>query len=271
MIEAALHDVPEPGSLERWAWDFVHATTLREKLAPDAPPTRSEATRVARRLVAPGRPAELAIQGKAGKQRGFASPHGRARAMHAFFHHELQAAELFAFAILAYPDVEPGLRDGLVRILLDEVRHANLYVSEVERLGFEVGAFPVRDWFWERIPSCPDVVSFLATMGLGFEAGNLDHAARFERIFRDVGDLRAAEVQSIVARDEVEHVKFGAAWFRRIRGELTFDDWTRALPSPLSPMVMRGATLELRARRDAGMPDAFLERLESWTPEPPSS
>jgi len=265
------HEVPEPGTLERWAWDYVHATTLTAKLSPGVPPTLIESKAHERRPLSPGRPAELVVREKAGKQRGFASEHGRARAMHAFFHHELQAAELFAFALLAYPDAPPALRDGLVRILLDEVRHANLYAEEVSRLGAEIGAFGVRDWFWERIPRCTDIVSFLATMGLGFEAGNLDHASRFERIFRDVGDAHAAAVQALVGRDEVAHVRFGAIWFANLRGSLEFDDWCSTLPDPLSPMLMRGETLDREARRAAGMSDEFLDRLASWASERPSS
>lgn len=260
---------PEVGTLERWAWDYVHAVSLTEKLAPPPPPEHS--VRGEWRRVAPGRPPELRVEGRAGKQRGFASAHGRARAMHTFFHHELQAAELFAYALLAYPEAPDALRAGLVRILADEVRHAKLYASEVERLGHAMGDFPVRDWFWERIPSCPDIVSFLATMGLGFEAGNLDHAARFGRIFRDVGDTRAAEVQAIVARDEIAHVRFGARWFEELQGALDFDAWASALPAPLSPMLMRGERIERESRLEAGLPEDFLARLETWIDRPPSS
>lgn len=271
MDDADTIGAPPPGTVERWAWDYVAATSLAAKLAPPPPPETWVERPAPRRIAAPGRPSELTVQEKAAKQRGYASPHGRARAMHAFFHHELQAAELFAFAILAYPDAPHDLRRGLVRILLDEVRHAGVYAEQVRRLGFEIGAFGVRDWFWERVPACPDVVSFLATMGLGFEAGNLDHAARYARIFRDVGDAEAAHVQIVVGRDEERHVRFGAEWFRALRGSLDFDDWRSALPSPLSPMVMRGAALEHDARRRAGLDDAFLGALAAWLPDAPSS
>lgn len=260
----------EAGTLERWAEDYILATTLDAKLAPPAPP-RVAAAASALRITKPGRPDALTVQAKAGKQRGYASPHGRARAMHAFFHHELQAAELFAFALLAYPEAPQALREGLVRILLDEVRHANVYAEQVSRLGFEIGAFGVRDWFWERVPACPTITAFLATMGLGFEAGNLDHASRYERIFRDVGDPISADVQRLVGRDEVMHVRFGAEWFRTLEGALTFEAWREALPPPLSPMVMRGATLDREARTRAGLDEAFLGALAAWLPEEPSS
>lgn len=262
---------PETGTVERWAAAYITSTSLEVKLAPPAPPREWTSAPEPTRILAPGRPDALMVHVKAAKQRGFASPHGRARAMHTFFHHELQAAELFAFALLAYPDAPHPLRQGLLKIMLDEIRHANLYADEVTRLGFEVGAFPVRDWFWERIPACPDIVSFLATMGLGFEAANLDHASRYERIFRDVGDPSAAETQALVGRDEVMHVRFGAEWFRTITGALAFDAWTRALPKPLSPLLMRGAQLDLASRRRAGLDEEFLGALAAWLPDTPSS
>lgn len=262
---------PSAGTVERWAWDYIVADRLDDKLAPPAPPTRFEEVSRPRRRIEPGRPAELRVEAKAHKQRGLASPHGRARAMHAFLHHELQAAELFAWALLAFPDAPLGLREGLLRILLDEVRHANLYAEEIRRLGFEVGAFPVRDFFWERVPRCATIESFLAVMGLGFEAGNLDHAARFADRFRDVGDARAAEVQRIVGADEIAHVRFGATWFRALHGALDFDSWSRALPPPLSPLLMRGEPICLSARRAAGLDEAFLSALSAWRPDTSSS
>lgn len=256
---------PAPDTVARWAFDYVLADTLGGKLSPPEPPSEWGDPGVVR-LLAPGRPPELSVRGKAGKQRGFASAHGRARALHAFLHHELQAAELFAWALCAFPDAPLELRRGLVRILLDEVRHANLYAEQVRRLGFEVGAFPVRDWFWERVPSATSIESFLAVMGLGFEAGNLDHASRFEARFRDVGDVRAADVQRVVERDEIAHVRFGATWFRELTGSLDFDAWSRALPAPLSPMVMRGEPINREARSAAGLPEAFLGALAAWSP-----
>jgi uncharacterized ferritin-like protein (DUF455 family) len=258
-------------TIERWALAYVRSTSLEEKLAPSMPPTRWARSGTPIRIDAPGRPEALTVHVKASKQRGFSSPHGRARAMHTFFHHELQAAELFAFALLAYPEAPEALRAGMLRIMLDEIRHANLYAERVRALGYEVGAFAVRDWFWERIPACPDILSFLATMGLGFEAGNLDHASRYERIFRDVGDAASAETQAIVGRDEIMHVRFGAEWWRTLHGALTFDRWREALPSPLSPMLMRGATLDLTARRKAGLDEEFLGALAAWLPDTPSS
>ncbi len=146
-----------------------------------------------------------------------------------------------------------------------------MYAEEIARLGYAIGAFPVRDWFWERVPACPDPASFVAVMGLGFESGNLEHAASFALRFREAGDERGARVQELVAREEVAHVRFGARWFESFTGGLDFDTWRRSLPPPLSPMLMRGRPLNRDARRRAGVPEAFLDALERWQPDTPSS
>jgi uncharacterized ferritin-like protein (DUF455 family) len=268
-------DEPESGTVERWAWDFVRSTALAEKLAPTPVPDAWETQRpcsrplAPRRLAAPGRPPELRLRAKAPKTRGLQATHGRARALHTFLHHELQAAELMAWAILAFPDAPHDFRRGLLRVALDEVRHMNLYAAEVARLGHAVGAFAVRDWFWERVPSCPTPVSFVATLGLGLESANLEHAASFATRFRQAGDEDAARVQEVIARDEIEHARFGVRWFVELAGPLDFARWQNELPPPLSPMLMRGTPLQRGARLRAGFPPAFLDELERWTPVAP--
>jgi uncharacterized ferritin-like protein (DUF455 family) len=258
---------PEVGTVERWAWDYVLATTLDAKLSPDAVPSRWEEAAPVRRLEAPGRPPELRIVTKAAKTRGLRSEHGRARALHTFLHHELQAAELMAWAVLAYPEAPQEFRAGLVRIALDEIRHMHLYANEIVRLGHRVGDFTVRDWFWERIPSCPDPASFVAAMGLGFESANLEHTASYAARFRDAGDEEGARVQEIIGREEIAHVRFGARWFELFRGDLDFESWRAALPPPLSPLLMRGRPLHREARRRAGQPERFLDELDAWQPD----
>ena len=72
--------VPEAGTVERWAWDYVSTTNLDAKLAPEPPPSprRWEEGAPARRLEAPGRPQELVVTERADKTRGLRAPSGRA-------------------------------------------------------------------------------------------------------------------------------------------------------------------------------------------------
>lgn len=260
----------EPFScVERWAHQLIVTRDLSEKLAPPQVPQRwqPDAAPIAPR--APGRPPQLrpaTTSFKTPSVEQLRAPRARAHLLHTFLHHELQAAELMAWALLRFPGAEPSFRRGLLAILKEELEHANLYAAHVRVLGFEVGDFPVRDWFWKRVPSCQTPVQFVALMGLGLEGVNLEHCVRFEQALRLAGDRAAAELQQRIERDETRHVAFARHWYERWRGELSFEDWCAQLPRPLSPLLLRGRPLNRRARSAAGIPAAFMEQLEAWTP-----
>jgi uncharacterized ferritin-like protein (DUF455 family) len=268
--------LPRANTLQRWAYDYVSSDVLAHKLGPEPTPSSAleDLAYPALRIAQPGRPPELRVsQQKIKAPRGGAlrDPKKRAALLHTFFHHELQAAELMCWAVLAFPATPAVFKRGLIGICRDEIRHMHLYAAAIRGLGFELGDFSVRDWFWQRTPAAASPAAFLAVMGLGFEAGNLDHTQRFAQQFRALGDESAALLQELVAREEVPHVAFAAHWFRHFEGELSFARWCQQLPAPLSPMVMRGDPLDRAARRDAGMDEQFLEALSQWKPAPPAS
>ncbi|MEZ5973407.1 MAG: DUF455 family protein [Planctomycetota bacterium] len=95
-------------------------------------------------------------------------------------HHELQAAEMFAWALLAFPETPLAFRQGLWRLLRsEELGHLALYLQRLAALGTRFGDEPVRDWFWSRLGSVQTPVEFVAFLGLGLEGANLEHAQRF--------------------------------------------------------------------------------------------
>lgn len=189
-------------------------------------------------------------------------PKRRAQLIHTFLHHELQAAELMCWALLAFPESGTSFRRGLLGICLDEIRHMQMYRDYLVARGFAYGDFPVRDWFWQRTATCANALEFVALMGMGLEGGNLDHAARYGKAFTEVGDEDAAELQRIVAREEIPHVRFATKWFCEWSGGLDFDTWADSLVGPLTPALFRGREIDLAARREAGFTDEFLARLE---------
>jgi uncharacterized ferritin-like protein (DUF455 family) len=269
---------PPLGTRERWAWEYVTTSSLAHKLSPPPMPAEWEHHAPPRRLERPGRPAGLVLASKKARTPGpeaLRSPARRAQLVHTFLHHELQAAELFAWALLAFADAPRAFRAGLVGVLGEELEHARAYDEHLRALGVTFGSLPVRDWFWERIPACTTPLAFVATMGMGFEGGNLDHMERFAERFRAVGDAQGASLLERVHADEVGHVRFARLWFckllgRELEGEALFEAFRLALPPPLSPMVMRGAPLARGARMRAGQDAAFCEALEAWAPSPGS-
>ncbi|MEZ5988691.1 MAG: DUF455 family protein [Planctomycetota bacterium] len=254
-------------TVEDWARAYVEATDLAHKLDPGPPPRRWAEGRAALRLAAPGRPPELVVAAKARRslrRHELREPRKRAQLVHVFLHHELQAAELMAWALLAFPGTPPAFRRGLLGILGDELRHMRLYAGHLAALGAAYGDFPVRDWFWQRVASCATPLQFVALLGIGLEGGNLDHARRYERWFAEVGDDEGARLQRLVGDEEVAHVRFAIRWFRAWSGGLAFEDWRRALVEPLTPSLMRGKELARAARQAAGFDEGFLRELEQW-------
>lgn len=244
---------------------------LAFKLAPPAAPGHFRESATPLRLSEPGRPAQFRAARRTERTprlEALKEPHYRARAMHAFFHHELQAAELMCWALLAFADAELEFRKGLLGICLDEIRHMNLYREHIERLGCNIGDFGVREWFWKRVPSCPSKLAFVSVMGMGLEAANLEFASDFASRFRSVGDEQGAAIQERIAKEEIAHVAFATRWFSRWTGGCDFETWAAALPPPLSPWVMHGNPIAENARRKAGMSAEFIQALSAYVPEP---
>jgi uncharacterized ferritin-like protein (DUF455 family) len=266
----SLQGASDGATIEAWALDYIRSTSLEDKLAPKPRPRQFAAQAAAVRHNSPGRPAELSVTTRARKTRkggALAAPARRAELLARFFGHELQAAELFAWAILAFPNTPESFRRGLCHIMDEEIRHMNMYAEELARLGAYLGEFPQRDWFWERVPTVTSASSFVAVMSIGFEGGNLDHGARFEAQFQAAGDAQAARTIAAVHAEEIRHVRFGAHWFPRLSDadDVVFETWRNALPAPLSPILMKGAPIDRKSRANAGLTDVFIDELESWS------
>jgi uncharacterized ferritin-like protein (DUF455 family) len=256
--------------VETWAERYVRSTELHVKLAPPPAPKHFRANAPPLRLSEPGRPPELrpARRGeRTPKPEALESSYYRARTLHSFLHHELQAAELMCWALLAFSDAELEFRRGLLAICWDELRHLSLYAEHIRALGCAVGDFGVRDWFWKRVPTCRNKVEFVAVMGMGLEAANLEYAPDFAARFRRAGDERGAVIQERIAMEEVAHVGFATRWFKHWTGGCDFAAWAAHLPPPLSPWVMHGNPIDDDARRRAGMPPEFIAELRAFVPD----
>lgn len=258
-----------------WARAYIRAERITDKLAPPVRPDLSaEAPGCGQsvapeRLAGPGRAASLSVVDRAERiprAGALRETSARAKLLHVFLHHEIQAAELFAWAFLAFPQAPLEFRRGLLRILDDEVRHAAMYAKRLGELGARYGDHAVRDWFWERTLQCESPLQYVALMGLGFEGGNLEHAQRFSLQLAEAGDDTSAGLVAQVGREEIAHVRFAAEWFCRWTGRALedgpdFDVWSAALPRPLTPAVLHGTPVDRERRGKAGLSAEFLDRL----------
>lgn len=259
-----------------YALRLVTATTLEGKLEEPPAGLVLEDAGPALRVDAPGRPASLAIvPGRAARVppiAGMRDPSQRARILHALANHELQAIELFAWALLAYPDAPVAFRRGLVAILADEQRHMSLYIERLAAHGTGFGDHPVTGHFWNKLDHLTGPLEFVCAMGLTFENANLDFAGDYAAAARACGDVATAQVLDQVHADEIGHVHFGWTWLKKLAGE-TADPWQAYLDHvkfPLGPRRARGARFDRDARRRAGFDERFIDALEATAPTRPS-
>jgi len=258
-----------------YALRIVTSDVLADKLAPPPDDLDLADAEPALRIAAPGRPPTLAIvagrHGKVPPLAGMRDRAQRARIIHALANHELQAIELFAWALLAYPDAPLAFRRGLVAILADEQRHFALYVERLAAHGTEFGAHPVTGHFWNKLDHLETPLDFVCAMGLTFENANLDFVGDYAAAARACGDEATATVLDRVHADEIGHVHFAWIWLRRFAGDV--DPWQAYLAHaryPLGPQRARGARFDREARRRAGFDEAFIAALEATAPTRPS-
>ncbi|HET9990402.1 MAG TPA: DUF455 family protein [Kofleriaceae bacterium] len=258
-----------------YAIAIVTADTLAAKLAPPPASLELDDAEPQLRLAAPGRPRELAIVSgrdtRVPPLAGMRDPAQRARILHALANHELQAIELFAWALLAYPDAPAPFRRGLVAILADEQRHLQLYLDRLAALATAFGDHPVTGHFWNKLDHLGSPLEFACAMGLTFEHANLDFAGDYAAAARACGDVATAEALEQVHADEIRHVHFGWVWLRRFTGDV--DPWqayNAHVRPPLGPHRARGARLDREARRRAGIDENFIDQLDAIAPKRPS-
>ncbi|MCZ6784169.1 MAG: DUF455 family protein, partial [Proteobacteria bacterium] len=255
-----------PKSVREFCRRILESGDLETKLAPPGPlddhepgpalsidrPARAPGLRLAGGSAPLPRPSEL----------GHAD--ARARALARFAHHELMAVELFAWALLRWPELPRALRDDLLAVLADEQRHCQLYRSRLREHGSRLADHaPHSDYFWRHAPavaaSPAGPRAFLAAMGLTLEQANLDFSLVYRDAFRAAGDEESARVCERVHRDEIGHVGVASRWLQSLSPERDLvAAYDEAVPFPLSAARAKGHRFDASARRKAGLDERFI-------------
>lgn len=189
----------------------------------------------------------------------------RAIAHHVMANHELQALEVMAWTVCAFPEAPAEFRRGLAWIMQEEQRHTRMHVERARKLGLEFGNLPVNSYIWKKAMEFQSPLDYLACLPLLFEARNLDHTLEFAAEFEAVGDARSATLMRTIHDDEIRHVAFGIEWLRRLKpdDQSDWDAFAAHLHWPLRPSKARGDAFQLEARRAAGLSEEFISRVQS--------
>lgn len=261
-----------------FARQVLDSDSLEGKLQPAVEPLTDRSAGPAERRIQPRRPSNLQF---AARRTAPAMPRGeslrdpakRALAHHIMANHELQALEVMAWVLLAFPDAPAEFRTGVARIMGDEQRHTRMHVERARTLGLEFGKFPVNSYIWEKAMSFASPLDYVAGLPLLFEGRNLDHTIEFAEEFEAAGDERSGALMRVIHRDEIEHVAFGVEWLRKLKPrELSdWDAFTSHLHWPLHASKAAGEVLQRDARREAGLSEEFIERLAETVRQPPAT
>src|SRR5882672_11188652 len=220
----------------------------------------------------PARGPGLAMRSGAARLPGPAElgdPRARAACLRRFAHHELMAVELFAWALLRWPELAPELRRELALALADEQRHCRMYLERLRAHGEGFGDEPLSDYFWKHVPAIHahprGPLAFLAALGLTLEQANLDFTLLYAEGFRRAGDEASARVSELVHRDEQRHVALAAKWLGRLSpaGEGEVESYTASVPFPLEASRAKARSFHPEARRGAGLGDALIEHVRA--------
>src|ERR1700733_1406808 len=220
------------------------------------------------RVALPGRPADLQF---APRRTAPAMPRGeslrdpkkRAIAHHILANHELQALEVMAFVLLAFPDAPTEFRRGLAWVMRDEQRHTQMHMERAAELGIRFGELPVNSYIWAKAQQYESVLDYLAGLPLTFEGRNLDHTLELEEAFEAAGDEKSAAVVRAIHRDEIDHVRFGIEWLRRLKpaDQTDWEAYIAHLQWPIRAEKSVGDVFHAEPRLKAGLSPEFVEHL----------
>ena len=200
-------------------------------------------------------------------------PQSRIVCLRRFAHHELMAVELFAWALLLWPDAPPELRRGWCLALADEQRHCRMYLERLRAHGAGLGGEPLSDYFWKHASAIRvherGPAAFLAAIGLTLEQASLDFTLIFADGFRRGGDEESARVSEVIHADERRHVRLAAEWLGPLSpdGEDELTAYRRSVPFPLGAARAKGRTFSAEARRASGLSEALIEHVRAARPE----
>lgn len=186
-----------------------------------------------------------------------------------FANHELQAVELFAWALLVWPEMPKELRTAFLRNIDDEQRHFRMYQARLQELGADFRDVPLSNYFWRNAPailaSQKGIPAFLCAVGLTLEQANLDFSLRYRDAFLRAGDEASAAACQTIHDDEINHVRLAYTWLNRMKPtqESDVEAYSKNVPFPFSASRAKGRGFDFDGRRKAGLSEAMIEHVRT--------
>jgi uncharacterized ferritin-like protein (DUF455 family) len=218
-------EAEESASMEQFRTKVVRGVTLR------GDPAREPCFKV---VHDPSELADYADMSEASKR----------QRLHKHMHNEMQSLEMAAQSLADFPDAPWDLRMSLARQCWDEHRHSRLLYRRLREIGGYKGEFPVMNYEWSITCMADSIWARLAIQNRTFEGGEMDLLKRLVPMWREAGDPETAELLEGILADEIQHVRFSNAWFKR----MAKDDPTVLLKLASAMNFLRGVTRALEPK-----------------------
>lgn len=212
----------------------------------------------------PGRPIKpTLVLPKDIQKSSLKTPKGHGALLHALAHIELNAIDLALDIVWRFSGMPEQFYRDWVRIAQEEALHFTLLRDHLLSLGFDYGDFDAHNTLWEMAEKTKeDVLARVALVPRTLEARGLDASPAVRNKLVSIADVKAAEILTLILKDEIGHVAAGNYWYRWICAQRqlnplsTYAELSKkyAAPTLLGPF-------NLEARRLAGFEDDELEQL----------
>jgi uncharacterized ferritin-like protein (DUF455 family) len=140
----------------------------------------------------------------------------RRELVHRHMSNEITSLDIAAQCVAEFPDAPWGLRMELARQCWDETRHVAALHRRLKEMGGRKGEFPISAFEWNITCALDNLVGRLATQNRTLEAGAMDVVGGLIRNVRAAGDNRTADLLDGILVDEIQHVRFGNQWIKRM-------------------------------------------------------
>jgi len=141
---------------------------------------------------------------------------GRRQRAHREYNQEVQTLEIAALCLVDFPDVPWQLRMELARQCWDEARHAQMAYDHLKELGGWKGMYAIANLDWATVAMLDSLPARLAIQHRTFEAGSLDSEHASVPMLKEMGHHGHAEMMDAIEADEIQHVRFGNEWLKRL-------------------------------------------------------
>lgn len=199
-------------------------------------------------------------------KKGLSSAEGQARMLHDLANIELQAMELGLRTLYDFPESPESFKEQLYQITISESEHLEMCLTEIERLGFKWGDWPVHIALWNATSPQDSLLDRLLIVHRYLEGSGLDAGDTLIRRLKGMGDSSVLKAVERINQEEVGHVLFGSQWYvqtclhENIDPEKDYPERMQKLRWVL-PKRMEPINVELRQK--AGFSDLEIKYLQN--------